>query len=292
VRGRSARRDRWHAVVHLLSAGFRKGLFCDRLIKAVRFVAYNEWTNLVVARSTKAPVTRPQSAVAKVFVELADNLVTDFDLIDFLDLVTVRSAQALNVEAVGMLLAHTDDDLNVVAASCETMRVLELFQLQSDEGPGLDCYLTGRPVNCPDLSCEASRWPGFVSQALDAGFAAVHALPMRSYDATIGQINLLTATHGGLDGEQLAVAQAFTDMATIGVMGARAIRGSELLIKQLHTALNSRVTIEQAKGILAGRWCITVGEASELLRSYAHGRNQKLTEVAEAVVRNDPAMPI
>jgi hypothetical protein len=130
----------------------------------------------------KAVVTRPQSAVTKVFVELADTLVTDFDLIDFLDLVTVRSAQTLSVEAVGLLLALTNDDLNVVA-SCETMRVLELFRLQSDEGPGLDCYLTGRPVNCPELSSEASRWPRFVPPALDAGFAAAHALPMRSYDS-------------------------------------------------------------------------------------------------------------
>jgi len=232
----------------------------------------------------------PQSAVVKVFAELADTLVTDFDLIDFLDLVTVRSAQTLGVEAVGLLLVRTNDDRNVVAASCETMGVLALFQLQSDEGPGLDCYLTGRPVNCPDLSSEASRWPRFVPPAIDAGFAAAHALPMRLSDATIGQMNLLTATHGGLDGEQLAVAQALTDMATLGVVNARAIGGRELLTNHLHTALNSRVTIEQAKGIVAARCDVTVGEASELLRSYARGRNQKLTEVAEAVVCNDPAI--
>lgn len=232
----------------------------------------------------------PAGAAVKVFVELADALVTDFDLIDFLDLVTVRSAETLSVEAVGLLLAYTDDYLNVVATSCETRGVLALFRLQSAEGPGLDCYLTGRPVNCPDLSSEASRWPRFVPAAIDAGFAAAHALPMRLSDATIGQMNLLTATHGGLDGEQLAMAQALTDMATLGVVNARAIGGRELLANQLHTALNSRVTIEQAKGILAGRCDVTVGEASELLRSYARGRNQKLTEVAEAVVRNDSAI--
>jgi hypothetical protein len=235
-------------------------------------------------------MTRPPSAVAKAFVELADTLVTDFDLIDFLHLVAVRSAQALNVEAVGLLLAHTNGDLNVVAASCETMPVLELFQLQNGEGPGLDCYLTGRPATCPDLSTEASRWPRFVPPALDAGFAAVHALPMRLHDETIGQMNLLTATHGGLDGELLAIAQALTDVAAVGVANARAIRGSELLTTPLHTALNSRVSIEQAKGILAGHGGVTVSEAFELLRSYAHSRNGKLTEVAEAVVRNDPAI--
>lgn len=235
-------------------------------------------------------MTHPQSAVAEVFVELADTLVTDFDLIDFLQLVSVRSAQALSVQAVGLLLAYTNGDLNVVAASCEAMPVLELFQLQNGEGPGLDCYLTGRLVTCSDLTSEASRWPHFVPRALGAGFAAAHALPMRLHDATIGQMNLLTAKRGGLDGELLAVAQALTDVATLGVANARTIPGSELPTKQLHTALNSRVTIEQAKGVLAGRGGVTVGEAFEMLRSYARGRNQKLTEVAEAVVRNDPAI--
>jgi hypothetical protein len=235
-------------------------------------------------------MTGLQPAVAKTFVELADTLVADFDLVDFLHLVTVRTQQALEVEAVGLLLADNHGGLNVVAASSEQARVLELFQLQNAEGPCLDCYRTGRPVSCPDLSTESDRWPRFVPKALDSGFAAVHALPMRLRDEAIGGMNLFTAERGGLDAELRAVGQALTDVATIGLLHERAIRQRDLLTQQLQTTLKNRLTIEQAKGVVAQCGGITVDEASELLRTYAHSRNQKLTDLAAAVVRNDPAV--
>jgi GAF domain len=124
-------------------------------------------------------MTGPQPAIAKTFVELADTFVADFDLVDFMHLVTVRTQQALGVEAVGLLLAANSGGLNVIAASSEQACVLELFQLQNPEGPCLDRYRTERPVSCRDLSTESDRWPRFVPKALDSGFAAVHALPMR-----------------------------------------------------------------------------------------------------------------
>jgi len=235
-------------------------------------------------------MTSPQPAIAQTFVKLADTLVADFDLVDFLHLVTVHTQQALGVEAVGLLLADNHGGLNVVAASGEQARVLELFQLQNAEGPCLDCYRTGRPVSCPDLSAESDRWPRFVPKALESGFAAVHALPMRLRDEAIGGMNLFTATRGDLDAELLAVGQALTDMATIALLHERAIRQHDLLTEQLQTTLNNRLAIEQAKGILAQRGGITVDEAFELLRTYAHSPHQKLTDVAEALVRNDPAV--
>jgi ANTAR domain/GAF domain len=235
-------------------------------------------------------MTGPQAAIAETFVELADTLVADFDVVDFMHLVTVRTQQALEVEAVGLLLADNHGGLNVIAASSEQARVLDLFQLQNAEGPCLDCYRTGRPVSCPDLSTESDRWPRFVPKALDSGFAAVHALPMRLRDEAIGAMNLFTATRGDLDAELLAVGQALTDVATIGLLQERALRQRDLLTQQLQTTLNNRLTIEQAKGIVAERGGITVDEASELLRTYAHSRNLKLTDVADALVRNDPAV--
>lgn len=235
-------------------------------------------------------MTGPQPVIANSFVELADTLVADFDLVDFFHLVTVRTRQALGVEAVGLLVADNHGGLNVVAASSEQARVLELFQLQHAEGPCLDCYRSGRPVSCPDLSTEADRWPRFVPKALDIGFVAVHALPMRLREDVIGGMNLFTAVRGGLDAERLAVAQALTDVAAIGLLQERALSQRELLTEQLQIALNNRLSFEQAKGILAECGDITLGEASELLRTYARRHNRKLTDVADAVVRNDPAV--
>ncbi len=235
-------------------------------------------------------MTAPQPAIAKTLVELADTLVADFDLVDFLHSVAVHAQQVLGVDAVGILLADNHGGLNVVAASSEQARVLELFQLQNAEGPCLDCYQSGKPTSCADLSAAADRWPRFVPQALGTGFAAVHALPMRLREQTIGGMNLFTATPGGLDAELLSVAQALTDVATIGLLQERIMRQRDLLAQQLQAALNSRLAVEQAKGILAERAGITVDAAFELLRAYAHTRDQKLTDVAEALVRRDPAV--
>ena len=235
-------------------------------------------------------MTGPQLTIARVFVELADILVADFDLVDFLHLVTVRSQQALGVDAVGLLLADNHGGLNVIAASSEQARVLELFQLQNAEGPCLDCYRTGRPVSCPDLQTEVNRWPRFVPRAMDAGFASVNALPMRVRDEVIGGMNLFSAARGDLDAEILGIAQALTDVATIGLLHERAIHQRELLTEQLQTALNSRLTIEQAKGVIAERASVSIGEAFELLRAYAHSHHQKLADLADAVVHHDPAV--
>ncbi|HUH69711.1 MAG TPA: GAF and ANTAR domain-containing protein [Mycobacterium sp.] len=235
-------------------------------------------------------MTGPQPAIAKTFVELADTLVADFDLVDFLHLLAVRTQQALGVEAVGFLLADNHGGLNVVAASSEQAEVLELFQLQNAEGPCMDCYRGGQPVSCPDLSADHERWPRFVAKALETGFVAVHALPMRLREEAIGGMNLFTATRGGLDADLLAVAQAFSDVATIGLLQERAIRERDLLAQQLQATLNNRLTIEQAKGIVAERAGITVDEAFELLRGYSHSRNQRLTDLADAMVRRDPAV--
>lgn len=227
--------------------------------------------------------------VADTFVELANTLVTDFDLVDFLHLVTVRSQQALGVDAVGLLLADNHDGLNVVAASGEQARVLELFQLQNAEGPCLDCYRSGQLVSAEDLASE-SRWPRFVARALEGGFAAVYALPMRLRDEVVGGMNLFTGTHGGLDPGLLAIAQALTDVAAIGLLLQRAVHRRDLVTQQLQTALNGRLAVEQAKGVLAERGGVGVGEALELLRAYAGESGRGLTEVAEAVVRRDPAV--
>jgi transcriptional regulator with GAF, ATPase, and Fis domain len=223
------------------------------------------------------------------FVELADTMVAEFDVIDFLHLLTQRSVQLLDASAAGVLLADPRGELRVVAASTEAARVLELFQLQNDQGPCLDCFRTGQPVAAADLTAAGQAWPQFAAAAGEAGFAAVHALPMRLRAQIIGALNLFRATPGILSHEDLRVGQALADVATIGLLQERSARRSEILHEQLQGALNSRVAIEQAKGKLAERLGLDMDQAFAMLRNYARARNLRLSDLAQAFIDGVPA---
>jgi transcriptional regulator with GAF, ATPase, and Fis domain len=218
------------------------------------------------------------------FVELTGTLVADFDVIDFLHLLTERSAQLLGASAAGLLLADPRGDLRVVAASSEAARMLELFQLQNDEGPCLECFRAGQPVHAVDLAAAAHRWPRFVPAAQQAGFAAVQALPMRLREQVIGALNLFRANPGALPPADIRVGQALADVATISLLHQRGIRRSGTLNEQLQTALNSRVIIEQAKGKLAERLGLDMEQAFTLLRDQARARNLRLSDLAQAFI--------
>ncbi|HWE88418.1 MAG TPA: GAF and ANTAR domain-containing protein [Pseudonocardiaceae bacterium] len=222
--------------------------------------------------------------VRSVFVELADTLVADFDVIDFLDTLSRRVVELLDVSACGVLLADHHGALNLVAASTEQARLLELFQIQNSEGPCLDCHRTGWPVQSPDLTHAEGRWPNFAPAARRFGFAAVQALPMRLREETIGALNLFSANTGILSPDAVELGQALANAATIGILHERAVRRHELVIDQLQSALNSRVLIEQAKGVLAERLGFSVDEAFTALRAHARATNRKLAEVARAVI--------
>jgi transcriptional regulator with GAF, ATPase, and Fis domain len=224
--------------------------------------------------------------LAEAFVALADTLVDDFDVVDFLHELTVRCAQVLGVSAAGVLLSDQRGALRVVAASTEQTRLLELLQSQTDQGPCPECFHTGRPVAVADLSTPtaARRWPRFVAEARQIGFASVHALPMRLRSDVIGALNLFGTRPGALDQDTTRLAQALADVATIGLLQARAIRQREVLAEQLQTALNSRVVIEQAKGVIAERHQVDVDQSFTLLRSTARTNNRRLSELARAVV--------
>lgn len=222
--------------------------------------------------------------LAKTFVELADTLVADFDLIDFLRLLTDRCVGMLGASAAGVLLADRDGELRVMAASDEQVRLLELFQLQNDEGPCLDCYRTGTPVAVPDLRTETARWPRFTARAQLHGFSAVQTLPMRLRDEVVGALNLFRATPGPFDPLGTPIAQALADVATISLLQQRTTQRTTVLNEQLQTALNSRVLIEQAKGKLAERQGIDMEQAFTALRSYARAHNRRLSDVARAFI--------
>jgi transcriptional regulator with GAF, ATPase, and Fis domain len=222
--------------------------------------------------------------LSETFVELTDTLVAGFDVIDFLHVLTDRSVQLLDVSAAGLLLADPRGELRVVAASSEAARLLELFQIQNDQGPCLDCFRSGRPVAAADLAAAATRWPRFAPAARQAGFAAVQALPMRLREQVIGALNLFRADPGALAPADIRVGQALADVATISLLHERSMRHSDTLNEQLQTALNSRVIIEQAKGKLAERLGLDTDQAFSVLRDHARTRNLLLSDVALAFI--------
>lgn len=228
--------------------------------------------------------------LAEVFVEVADTLVEDFDVIEFLDRLTQRTAQLSRSSAAGLVLADPRGSLQFVAASQESVHLLELFQLQNDEGPCLDCFRSGSAVVNSDLDGPEARdrWPSFAVRAVELGFRSVHAFPLRHRGVVIGAMNIFSSAVGRLDDSDARIAQALADVATIGILQERAIRAGEMLTEQLQTALVSRITIEQAKGALARSRDIDIEQAFTLLREYARSHHLRLSELAHVVV-TDPA---
>jgi GAF domain-containing protein len=222
--------------------------------------------------------------LVETFVRLADTLVADYDPAEFMHLLADRCVDTLPVDAAGILLADHHGELQVVGASSERARLVELFELQNRQGPCMECYLTQTPVTIADLGEATQRWPRFASTALDVGFRSVHALPMRLRAQTVGALNLFSVSHGPLAVSTIRVAQAMADVATIGLLQARVISHSELLAEQLQQALHARVLIEQAKGVLAERLQVDMEQAFETLRHYSRNHNKFISAVAQEVI--------
>jgi GAF domain-containing protein len=219
----------------------------------------------------------------RTLVELADTLVDDFDVVDLLTLLSDRCVEVLDVSAAGIMLVAAEGDLRVIASSSETMRILELFELQSDEGPCVDCYRDGTLIVNQDLNAALDRWPRFAPVAIESGFRSAHALPMRLRGSVIGALNLFRADTGVLDATDVLAAQALADVATIAILQHRVGLEAHVLNNQLNEALNSRIVIEQAKGVIAERAGIDTDEAFKRLRQHARNNNLRLADVAAAV---------
>ena len=224
--------------------------------------------------------------LADVFVGVADTLVADFDVIDFLHTVAGHATEMTGAAAAGLMLSDLDGGLHYMGASDESAHLLELFQIQHAEGPCLDCYRTGQAVTEPDLASATSRWPAFSEQALASGVRSVHAFPMRLRDQVIGGLNVFGAQARPLDAEEMRVVQALADIATIAIIQERLIRQAEVLTEQLQFALNSRVVIEQAKGAIARSLGVSVEEAFDLMRGHARRERVGLTDLALRVVES------
>jgi GAF domain-containing protein len=224
-----------------------------------------------------------EALLVRTLVELADSLVEDFDVVELLSLLADRCVELLGVSAAGVMLVAPEGDLRVVASSSDAMRVVELFELQSDEGPCLDCFATGETVLNQDLTA-AGRWPRFAQVAVEAGFRSAHAVPMRLRGVVIGALNLFGHKEGVLSEDDIVAGQALAAVATIAILQQRVVTEARIINEQLNTALTSRVVIEQAKGVLAERTGLSMQSGFEAMRRYARDNNLRLADVAGHVV--------
>jgi GAF domain-containing protein len=225
-----------------------------------------------------------EGEIVRSLVELADNLVDDYDVVDLLTALANRCVGLLDASAAGVMLASPGGRLGLVASSSEAMRLLELFELQQQEGPCLDAFRTGQPVAYENLRTKQGRWPSFAAAALEVGFQSAFALPLRLRDTTLGALNLLSVDPVPMDQADVIVAQGFADLATLSIVQHRAAAEAQRLNTQLSTALNSRVIIEQAKGVISERAAIGLDEAFARLRAYSRDNNRRLTDVAQSAV--------
>lgn len=227
--------------------------------------------------------------VIDTFLALTDTLVHDFDALDMLTMLAERCTELLDVSAAGVILADGQGGLSVAAASSERSMLLEVFAVAINGGPCVDCVRTGRPVTSDDLAAVGARqrWPRYAQGAEDAGFRATHALPMRLHDEVIGVLTLLHTDRHTLLDQDARLGQALADAATIGLLHERAVRHVETVQEQLQGALNSRIIIDQAKGVLATRTDLTPDGAFTVLRSHARTHGLRLTELARGVVEGE-----
>jgi transcriptional regulator with GAF, ATPase, and Fis domain len=236
--------------------------------------------------TTSGPGLAPshEQRLVATFVELADTLIADFDVVEFFAVLAERVVELGMATQAGILLVDETGSLRFMAASDERTQLLELFQVQSREGPCQDCFRTGAHVAVSQLEDERDRWPQFVPQALATGFVSVHAFPLRLRDTVLGAMNLFHDGPVSIDPADLAVVQAMADVATIGLMQQRELHRAHSVEAQLQHALNSRVTIEQSKGIIFEQASVSMSDAFEMIRSYTRDHNAKLSDTAHRIV--------
>lgn len=232
-----------------------------------------------------------EALLARTFVELADNLVDDFDVVELMSLLADRCAEVTDAASVGLMLASPDGELRVLASSSEAMRLLEVFEAESDQGPCIDCYRSGAPVVGLDLSAGDGPWPDFSPRAVAAGFLSVQAVPMRLRGRTIGAMNMYRRQRGPMPDADVVAAQALADVSTIAILQHRSALDAQALNEQLQHALNARVVIEQAKGVVAERSGLDMEQSFARLRRHARNHGLRLTDVAQAVTTKALSVP-
>ena len=225
-----------------------------------------------------------EERITAAFVTVADTLIDDYDVIDLLHTLVEVCTGILDVNAGGLVLADESGALQLVASTSEKADFVEVMQLNAGVGPCIRCFTTGVAVAVGDIEKSGAEWPDFRAAALEAGFRSVYATPLRLRGQTLGAMNLFSTKVGELNEPDAAVAQALADVATIGILQERSIRETGIVSEQLQRALESRIIIEQAKGVVSAMGRIGVDAAFSALRQYARRNNTSLRVVAEGVI--------
>lgn len=225
------------------------------------------------------------SRVSEAFVKLTDSLVGQFDVLDLLHTLVEQTVELLDATAAGLLLADPGGHLQVLASTSEASQLVEVLQSQAGVGPCVDSYKTGKVVTLADIEAEGDRYPDFQAAALSQGFHSVHAIPMRVRPRTIGALNLFRNEKGEMTADDAAIGQALADVATISILQERTFRETTMVNEQLQRALNSRILIEQAKGVIAQRSDVDMDEAFSRLRAHARSNNEAMHDTARSVIK-------
>jgi GAF domain-containing protein len=227
--------------------------------------------------------TSRETRINNAFVKVADTLTTEFDVVDLLHTLVEECAGILAIDAGGLMLADAEGNLQLMTSTSESADLVEIMQLAAAEGPCIECFVTGQPVSVPDIEQTGDRWPDFRKAALEQGFHSAHATPMKLRGQIIGTMNLFGSSSIEVSTRDAAVAQALADVATIGILQERLIREGHLVAEQLHSALDSRIIIEQAKGVIAQALSLSMPDSFAVLRTYARNNNLTIRSVAEQV---------
>jgi transcriptional regulator with GAF, ATPase, and Fis domain len=228
--------------------------------------------------------TTREAQLLSAFVTLADSLVAGFDTIDLLQALVEKCTQLFDAADAGIILANTSNELEVLASTSERSRLIGLLQLGAGQGPCVEAYTSGQVVSVPDIRSAANRWPVFAEQALESGYSSVHAIPLRLRDASLGSLNLFREDTGVLNEIDAVAAQALADVATISLLQERALRETDVAREQLQRALDSRVVIEQAKGVISYTHDLDMDAAFKMIREHARSHQIRLVDLSHSIV--------
>lgn len=231
-----------------------------------------------------------EAEIATTLIRLADTIVDGFDRYELLHDLSVSCARLLDADAAGVSIAD-GRRLQFVVATSEDMATVERFQADHRQGPCFDAYLTGQHVSTPDLRATARRWPRWTRQALALGFAAADAFPLRLGEQTVGALDVYATQTRTLSPDDVALGAAFAHMAAIGLVHEQAIAEHRNVQAQLQHALDNRISIEQAKGIVAERLQIPVSQAFDLIRRFSRSHNVKVVKTSRQIVNGELTFP-
>lgn len=230
------------------------------------------------------PDTTREQRINEAFVKVAGTLMEQYDVVDLLSALVEECTDLLDIQAGGLLIANNLGELELIASTSEEAEFVEVMQLAAGAGPCVDCFETGVQVSVGDIEASAGRWPEFEKAALRKGFRAIHATPMRIRGSIIGSLNLLGTRPVVLSERDAALAQALADVAVIGILQERSLRDVNFVNEQLQLALDTRILVEQAKGVLAQQEKLTMDEAFTALRNYSRVNGTSLRTSARDLI--------